>query len=96
MTQKKSPNYSLEFKQSSAKLAVESNQPVAQTAKELGINPNTLYTWIDKYAISAKKDNSSENDLQLELRRLRKEIVRLKQERDILKKAAAYFASETR
>ena len=96
MAQRKSSSYSLEFKQSSAKLAVESDQPVAQTAKELGINPNTLYTWIEKYAKSSKKSNVPEDELQLELKRLRQENARLKQERDILKKATAYFASETR
>ncbi len=41
--------YTLEFKQSSAKLAVESDQPIAQTAKDLGIKETTLYGWVAKY-----------------------------------------------
>ena len=85
-------SYSEEFKDSSVKLALESNQPYAQTARELGIKVNTLYTWIDK---NKQPRNLEENGLQQELKALRKEVSKLKTERDILKKAAAYFAKET-
>ena len=40
--------YSAEFRESSVKLALDSDQPIAQTARDLGINPNTLHTWINK------------------------------------------------
>lgn len=86
-------SYNEEFKDSSVKLALESNQPYAQTARELGIKVNTLYTWIDK---NKQPRNFEENGLQQELKALRKEVSKLKTERDILKKAAAYFAKETR
>lgn len=86
-------SYSNDFKTSSIKLALESNQPYAQTARELGIKVNTLYTWIDK---NKQPRNLEESALQQELRVLRKEVSKLKTERDILKKAAAYFAKETR
>lgn len=47
MSDKKKPTrYTTEFRQSAVKLAVESDQPISQTAKELGINENTLHTWI--------------------------------------------------
>ena len=49
MSKKKPNNYPIEFKQSSAKLAKESNQPVAQTARELGVNVNTLHGWVERY-----------------------------------------------
>jgi transposase len=42
--------YSAEFRASSAKLGSDSDLPVAQTAKDLGVNPNTLHTWINKYS----------------------------------------------
>jgi transposase len=87
-------SYTLDFKQSSAKLASESDQPVSQIAKELGINVNTLHTWINKYGNNATVMPAT-SDIHEELKRLKKENARLKQERDILKKAAAYFASET-
>ena len=86
-------SYNEEFKDSSVKLALESNQPYAKTARELGIKVNTLYTWIDK---NKQPRNLEENGLQQELKALRKEVSKLKTERDILKKAAAYFAKETR
>lgn len=95
MSNKKSNPYTLEFKQSSVKLAIESDLPVSQTAKNLGIKPATLYTWINQY--SKSKENSAvhtNESIQEELKRLKKEVVRLTQERDILKKATAYFARE--
>lgn len=85
----RSSSYTLEFKQSSAKHAVESDQPVAQTARNLGINVNTLHGWVAKYAHKTPSDPPKEPTVNEELKRLRKENARLKQERDILKKAAA-------
>lgn len=93
-----SSSYSSEFKQDAVKLAVESDQSVAQTAKDLGVNPNTLYTWISKYHQSETPTNkgSGEKHPYEELKLLRREIAQLKEERDILKKAAAYFAKNSR
>ena len=88
----KGKSYPLEFKQSSAQLAVESDQSFAQTARELGVNVNTLHGWIKQYRQS-KAPVAQGPSPDEELKRLRKENSRLKQERDILKKAAAYFAS---
>ena len=42
--------YSAEFRESSVKLALDSDLPIAQTARDLGINSNTLHTWINKYS----------------------------------------------
>ena len=95
MANKTNKRYTLEFKQSSAKLAVESEQPISQTAKDLGINETTLYGWVSKFEPGRnKKTEAVKDESHQELLRLRKEVARLKQERDILKKAAAYFASE--
>jgi transposase len=87
----------MEFKESSVKLAVESDAPIAQTAKNLGININTLHNWIGKYSKSKESNththaNASHFD---EVKRLRKQLARVTQERDLLKKAAAYFASQS-
>ena len=67
-------------------------------AKELGINVNTLHTWIAKYSQAKTTDKPERTDEHLydELKRLRKEVARLTEERDLLKKAAAYFAKEQR
>jgi transposase len=93
-----SSSYSSQFKQDAVKLAVESDQSVAKTARDLGVNANTLYTWITKYhqAESPTNKGSGEKHPYDELKRLRRENAQLKEERDILKKAAAYFAKNSR
>ena len=85
--------YTAEFRESAVKLALKSDQSVAATARELDVNENTLHTWIGKYSQN-KIDGSGRSDEHLydELKRLKKENSRLKEERDLLKKAAAYFA----
>ena len=92
--------YSKEFKDSTVQLILNNNESVVNVAQDLGLNPKTLYHWVTKY----KKDHNiptresrfvenKESDVE-ELKRLRRENRILKQERDILKKAAAYFAQE--
>jgi transposase-like protein len=94
MTKRTIKTYPLEFKQSSAKLAVESGSPVSETAKSLGISVTTLYGWVDKFHPKPQEDIAKKDPIHEENKRLLLENARLKQERDILKKAAAYFASE--
>lgn len=95
MSERKKPvEYTAEFRASAVKLAVESAQPVSQTAKELGVNKNTLYTWIGQIhrPVKNKGEKVADEHIYEEVKRLRLETRRLKEERDILKKAAAYFA----
>jgi len=95
--QRKPKHYTAEFKESAVKLARESDQSVSKTAEELGINKSTLHTWISKHHRPQKgKIHQVEDEpLYEELKRLRKENKRLAEERDILKKAAAYFAKQS-
>jgi transposase len=95
MSKAPTKSYPAEFKERAVKLAVESGQPIAQTARDLGVNENTLHTWIGKYH-RAERQEKAVNDEHLyeELKRLRKENTRLQEEREILKKAAAYFAQQ--
>jgi len=87
--------YPTEFKERAVKLAVESDQPIAQTARDLGVNEHTLHTWIGKYHRAERQEQQFQDEhLYEEVKRLRKENTRLKEERDILKKAAAYFAQQ--
>ena len=93
----KSPRtfYTEEFKESSAILAVESDQTIAQTAKDLGIKVSTLHGWISKYVKKKDKDKMRNKvNLEEENKKLRKQLSIMQQERDILKKAAAFFAKE--
>ena len=91
-------SYTLEFKQSSVELAQNGEQSISQTAKDLGVNENTLHGWIKQFSKKPNESSlgSSRLSLEEEVKQLRKENARLKQDRDILKKAAAYFARETR
>ena len=75
-------------------LALESDQPIAQTARELGINPNTIHTWINKYSKPKTAVARTDEHIYDENKRLKKELARMTQERDLLKKATAYFAKE--
>ncbi len=93
MSGKKNKSYTEEFKKSSAKLAATS-ESISQTAKDLGVNSNTLYGWVGKYHPERTVTDVVNPDVVEENKRLRKENSRLKQERDILKKATAYFAAE--
>jgi len=88
--------YSEDFRQLAIELALNDDRGISEIAKELGIYPKTLYVWVNKY----KKEHGlvkqkETNDLESELKRLKKELAKVKMERDILKKAAAYFAKET-
>ena len=88
-------SYPAAFKERAVKLAVESDQPIAQTARDLGVNENTLHTWSGKYhRVERQEKQVNDEHLYEELKRLRKENSRLQEERAILKKAAAYFAPQ--
>jgi transposase len=95
MSQPPTKKYPAAFKERAVKLAVESDQPIAQTARDLGVNENTLHTWIGKYHRAERREQQVQDEhLYDDLKRLRKDNARLKEERDIVKKAAAYFAQQ--
>jgi transposase len=94
MTKRTVTSYPLEFKKSSAKLAAESDESVSKIAKNLGVHVTTLHGWVAKFESNHKKKSPNNIDQNEELKQLRRENMRLRQERDILKKAAAFFASE--
>ena len=89
--------YTREFKLRAVAL-LEEGKSVPQLSKELDVSESNLYSWRAKFRI--QKENAFSNEPQedaqsLELRRLRAENARLKEEREILKKAAAWFAKES-
>jgi transposase len=94
-----SNNYPLECRISSVNLTESSNQPISQTARDLDISHNTLHNWISRYSDSNKnnqKNMSGNADSFEEVKSLKKELTMVKQERDLLKKAAAKFAKGSR
>ena len=82
--------FSLEFKREAVKLFRDSDKGISQVARELGVTPVMLRTWVDLVEAEEKTGLSTE-DLD-ELKRLRKENARLKEEVEILGKATAFFA----
>ena len=83
MSKNQKNNYPLEFKISSTQLAVESDKSVAQTARDLGINHNTLHGWIEKYSdpnqlIGSNMSSSNKAVYFEENKRLKKELALVK------------------
>jgi len=82
--------YTDEFKDEAVKQVTERGYSVQEVAKRLGVGPKSLYTWVG--GVRGKRKQQRDADLQAENARLRAELKRIEEERDILKKAAAYFA----
>jgi transposase len=83
--------YTEEFKIEAVKQVSERGHPVTEVAARLGVTPHSLYQWIKRYSLPQVEREASK-DQQTEIRRLKAEIKRVTEERDILKKAATYFA----
>jgi transposase len=84
--------FTREFKESAAKLVSEQGYSVAEAAKSLGVYPGSIRSWLQKFPAGGAASPSGESALKAELRRLREENKRLLMEREILKKATAFFA----
>ena len=82
-----------EFRREAVRLALTSGRTRKEVAEDLGIGLSSLTRWIGQYR-GEEAPPDIDGDLQGELRRLHKENALLKQEREILKKAAAFFAKE--
>ena len=85
--------FSDEFKSEAVKLVKQSNRSMADLAMELGISAKSIGEWVRK---AEENGQAIEEDERVELRRLRKDVHELRMEREILKKATAFFAKENR
>jgi transposase len=93
----KRKRYTQEFKQEAVRLARSRGESVSAVARDLGLNPNMLSRWCRELeADGAKAFGGQGNARDEELARLRRELAQVKQERDFLKDAAAYFAKESK
>lgn len=85
-----------QYKAEAVELVVTSGRPIAEIARDLGLNEGTLGNWVQ---MAKKRGELKEKPLEIEeraeLKELRDENRRLKMEREILKKAAAWFAKES-
>jgi len=79
--------YNEEFKRETVQLIESSGKPVAQIARELGINDNVLYRWRRQFGQAASHNGHNMAALEAEVKHLRRENAILRQEREVLKKA---------
>lgn len=86
--------YTEEFKIEAVKQVTERGYSVKEVAENLGVAAWSIYKWKEKYS-EKSEDNQKNSDLQKENLRLKRELKRVQEERDILKKAAAFFAKES-
>jgi len=91
--------YTKEFRQQAVQLVIQENLSIPEAARRLNLPTNTLDNWMRKYK-AGKLGEIGKNyrpltGVEVELARLKKELATVKMERDILKKAAAYFAKES-
>jgi len=93
----KRKTYDKEFKLSAVKMIIEGGMSTAQVSRDLGVNENSLHNWKKKYledrenAFPGKGRMKPEDE---EIRKLQKELRRVTMERDILKKAVAFFSKQ--
>lgn len=94
MSQKRSyKQYPKEFKEEAVALVTEQGYSVPEAAKSLGIATNLLYRWKERQEQLTSESKPAETELE-ELKRLRQEVKTLRMEKEILKKASAFFAKE--
>ena len=86
-----SRRYTEEFKVEAAKQVIDQGRPVREVAGRLGVSVDTLYAWV-RAQRKVPEARHADASLAVENRRLQAELKRVTEERDILKKAAAYFA----
>jgi transposase len=89
--------YTREFKVEAVRLTEAEDKTVADVAFDLGLHPNTLYRWRSELGVAGEEAFPGHGQMKAgdeEVRRLQREVARLRQERDILKKAITFFAKE--
>ena len=91
--------YSREFRLEAVKLVIEGMLSAKEVGRRLNVSDNTINNWVRAYRqgklAEVGRNQKPLSETELELARLRRELAQVKMERDILKKAAAYFAKES-
>jgi len=90
--------FTQQFKEDAVQLAIEQGYSCEETGRRLGVSANNISRWVRQYRDKSERPTESglsHEQLEAELKRLRKENKRLEMEREILKKATAFFAKES-
>jgi transposase len=92
-------SYSKEFREEAVKLVTEEGLSVPEAGRRLSLPPSTITSWVKKFKAGKLGEIGRTyrplTEIEIELARTKKELFKVKMERDILKKAAAYFARES-
>jgi transposase len=95
MAGRKPKRYSPEFKRDAVALVVSSGRPIKVVARELGISDTTLGNWVRADPGGSKSEKGAANDVDEETKRLRRRVAELEKEREILKRAMAFWVKES-
>jgi transposase len=91
--------YTKEFREEAVKMVIDGSMSLPEAARRLSLPPSTLGNWVKAHKAGKLKDIGKTHrpltDIEMELARIKKELVETRMERDLLKKAAAYFAKES-
>ncbi|MCY7364808.1 MAG: transposase [Frankiaceae bacterium] len=89
--------FSPEFRAEAVRMVIDSSRPIAQVAKELGVNDGTLGNWVSQYRAEHAEDEPPLTPAErIQLAEAQRELRELRMENEFLKKAAAYFAQDRR
>jgi len=98
MARKKRRQYTPEYKAEAIRQVNVGDRSMSQVSRDLGLRNNTLWEWVHQAEVDAGKGEPEELTTaeREELKQLRREVARLREEREILKKATAFFAKENK
>ena len=90
----KRKKYDPEFREGAVRIVEETNKPIAQVARDLGVNEGTLGNWVNQARAAREGHGELAKDDYAELRRLRAEVAELRMERDVLKRSVVSWVKE--
>ena len=90
----KRKKYDAEFREGAVRIVEETKKPIAQVARDLGVNEGTLGNWVNQARAAREGHGELAKDDYAELRRLRAEVAELRMERDVLKRSVVLWVKE--